>query len=168
MGTTLVRVLTTYRALPFIVDHPDAPKSGDVCRVGIRCGIAATDELETASFQTAHKLLVNKDANPVDGGVYADGTTPVYMNHNEYRDMIHNVDTTNPAPVGTPVYYYDTPVTALAGNTFNLVVGSVVAASAFVGVLNEVLTAGAMGPRRFELLPQAAIPAAALTPAALA
>ena len=168
MGTTLVRVITTYRALPFIVDHPAVPKSGDVCRVGIRCGVAATDELETSSFQTAHKLLVNKDADPVNGGVYADGTTPVYMNHNEYRDAIHNVDTTNEAPVGTPVYYYDTPATALAGNTLNLVVGSVVAASAFVGVLNEAQGAGMMLPRRFELLPQVPIPAAALTPAALA
>ena len=166
MGTTLVRVLTTYRALPFIVDHPAAPKSGDICRVGTRCGIAATDELETTSFQTAHKLLVNKDVDPVNGGVYADGTTPVYMNHNEYRDTIRNVSA-NAAPVGTPIYYYDDPTDALALNTVNLVVGAAADADALVGVLNEALAAGITSARRFETLVQVPIPASALTPVAL-
>ena len=166
MGTTLVRVLTTYRALPFIVDHPASPKSGDVCRVGTRCGIAATDELETTSFQTAHKLLLNKDVDPVNGGVYADGTTPVYMNHNEYRDMIRNVSA-NIAPVGTPIYYYDDPTDALTGNTINIVVGATALASALVGVLTESLAAGLTLPRRFETVVQVPVPVAALTPAAL-
>ena len=162
MGTTLVKVLTTYRAQPMVVDHPAAPDSGDVCRIGTQCGIAATDELESTSFQTRYNLLVNKDANPVDGGVYADGITPVYMQQNLYRVPVRNTDTNDAAPVGTPVFYYDT-----AKTNYNVIVGATDAADALVGVLREAIPQNSAGNYLVETVNQVPIPVAALTPAAL-
>ena len=169
MGTTLVKVLTTYRAQPFVVDHFEGKtatktraSSGDVCRVGTQCGIAATDELETSTFQDRYNLLVNKDANAIDGGVYADGITPVYMQQNLYRVPVRNVDSASAAPIGTPVMYYDT-----AQSTSHVLVGATTAADAVLGVLREEIAASGVGNYLVETVNQVPVGSTALTPIAL-
>ena len=140
MGMTLKKVLTTYRAQPMIVDHPAVPKAGEAVRIGRNVGVAAINELETTSFQTQHKMLVNKPYDPINLESYADGVTPCYMQQNQYWSPIRNV---SDAVVqdGAIVYYYDDPTDAEAANSIGLVVGASAKSDAVAGILRVAIPA---------------------------
>lgn len=74
--------------LDVVVDHPASPKSGDLCRVGSKIGVALTDEradtgLTTVKFNGTVKVPVK--------GINGGGNSAVALN-----DQIYYVDADTP------------------------------------------------------------------------
>ena len=158
----LHRVLTSYVATKVTVDHPASPKVETPCRWGTMVGFALVDEQFGYGSGGARELTgyhVNLPADPVSGGYYSDGDTPVSFQQNEWVAPVYNAGTA--AADGALVYYYDVAQGPVGDVTYHLVVGATSGTkTAFAGVLKESMTATTAADVVILLTPN---PAASLT-----
>ena len=92
----LHRVLTSYVATKVTVDHPASPKVETPCRWGTMVGFALVDEQFGYGSGGARELTgyhVNLPADPVSGGYYSDGDTPISFQQNEWVAPVYNAGT---------------------------------------------------------------------------
>ena len=157
MANNLHRVLTSYVAIPAIVDDPAAPKSGDACRVGRNVGVALVNEqfgYASGGYRELEGFQVNKPYDPINLNDYSDGQTPVSLQHNQWKLPVFNSGNAGAGAVGAIVYYYDTLDGPAGDVNYHLVVGATTAADAVAGVLRSAIGgAGVDGAAIVEIMP---------------
>ena len=148
MARNLHRVLTSYVAIPCIVDHPAVPRSGDICRVGTMAGLALIDEqfgYGAGGTRELSGFVVNKPINPIGSeGDYPDGTTPIMFQMNEVLVDVYNADAAAQADIGDPVYYVDTAEGPTGDLNYHSVAGGAGNSDAVLGVLRESIAAASV------------------------
>ena len=146
MANNQHRCLTSYVAVPRVVNHPPAPKSGQACRVGKGVGVALVDEqfgYGSGGSRELSGFQVNLPANTTAIGYYADGETPVAMQQNEWKLPVYNAGGAA-AAVGDPVFYMDVAEGPVGDVNYHLVIGGAGNADALAGTISEPMAAGAV------------------------
>ena len=148
------RVSTDEFATPVPVDHPEKPKSGDLCRVNSMCGIALINEqFGFGANEYRQTKYSNPPMDPNTFEAVPDGFTPVVFSPHEWWIPAYNSGDRE-ATYGEPIYYTDTAMGPAGDVNYHAVMTAKNGApsgadldnrTAFAGYLMTSLAAGTAG-----------------------